>query len=297
MSQTLENHVPSAVIDAGSRWQGWLQVAGLAVLLGVLYHRVFAQLAVQWWTDANYSHGFLVPFFCGWLIWRQRKKLSNIPKAPTSAGLFVIVGALGILVLGVLGAENFLARTSLLFLVAGLVIDFCGWHYFRALIFPWAVLFLMVPLPAILFNQVALPLQFLASRLASGLLELVGVPVLREGNVINLPSLSLDVAEACSGLRSLFSLITLSVFYGCVFESRVSRRLLLVLSSVPIAVAANGIRIAGSGILGQYWDPSKAEGFYHLLSGWLIFVLCLGLLMLFHAILRLTGPRAQSRHV
>src|SRR5229473_1017645 len=251
MSQTLENHVPSAVIDAGSRWQGWLQVAGLAVLLGVLYHRVFAQLAVQWWTDANYSHGFLV--------------------------------------LGVLGAENFLARTSLLFLVAGLVIDFCGWHYFRALIFPWAVLFLMVPLPAILFNQVALPLQFLASRLASGLLELVGVPVLREGNVINLPSLSLDVAEACSGLRSLVSLITLSVFYGCVFESRVSRRLLLVLSSLPIAVAANGIRIAGSGILGQYWDPSKAEGFYHLLSGWLIFVLCLGLLMLFHAILGLTG--------
>src|SRR6266404_4033460 len=173
----------------------------------------------------------------------------------------------------------------------------CVGHYFRALIFPWAVLFLMVPLPAILFNQVALPLQFLASRLASGLLELVGVPVLREGNVINLPSLSLDVAEACSGLRSLVSLITISVLYGYVFESRVSRRLLLVLSSVPIAVAANGIRIAGSGILGQYWDPSKAEGFYHLLSGWLIFVLCLGLLMLFHAILRLTGPRAQSRHV
>lgn len=217
--------------------------------------------------------------------------------APTFTGLFVIVGALGILVVGVLGAENFLSRTSLLFLVAGLVIDFCGWRYFRALIFPWAVLFLMVPLPVILFNEVALPLQFLASKLASGLLVLVGVPVLREGNVISLPSLSLDVAEACSGLRSLVSLATISVFYCYVFESRVSRRILLVLSSVPIAVAANGVRIAGSGILGQYWDPGKAEGFFHLFSGWVIFVLCLVLLMLFHAILRLADPRAQSRQV
>ena len=163
------------------------------------------------------------------------------------------------------------------------------------MLFPWAVLFLMIPLPVIVFNQIALPLQFLASRLASEMLSVLGVPVLREGNVINLPSLSLDVVEACSGLRSLVSLVTLAVFYGYLFEPRTSRRVFLVLSSIPIAVAANGFRIMGAGLLGEYWSPDKAEGFFHLFSGWLVFVLSLGLLVLFHKILGWFGRRPHAR--
>jgi exosortase len=170
----------------------------------------------------------------------------------------------------------------LLFLLAGLIIYFRGWRFFRTMLFPWAVLFLMIPLPTIVFNQIALSLQFQASRLAGSLLALVGVPILREGNVIRLPSLTLNVVEACSGLRSLASLVALAIFYGYRFEPRISRRMVLILSAVPIAVLANGVRIMGSGILGQYWSTEMAEGFFHLFSGWLIFLVSLGLLAAFH---------------
>lgn len=258
------------------------QYSILALLLAVLYYRIIANLVVEWWTDPNYSHGFIIPIFCAWIVWKKRKDLASESAKLSWLGIIVIAGALGILVLGVLGAELFLSRVSFILLLAGLVIHFRGLNYFRRILFPWALLFLAVPLPAIIFNQIALPLQFEASRLASGLLALCGVPVLREGNVINLPSLSLDVVEACSGLRSLVSLITLALLYGYLFERRIWLRVILAISAIPIAVVANGFRIMGSGLLGEYWDPSKAAGFFHLFSGWLIFVLSLVLLVGLH---------------
>ena len=271
-------------VDTVPSWQSWVQVSLLAALLTLLYYHVIVDLAVQWWTDANYSHGFIVPVFSAWMIWKERKRLADEPEHASWLGLISIVAALGILVLGMLGAELFLSRTSLIFLLAGLVIHFRGLSYFRRILFPWALLFLMVPLPAIVFNRIALPLQFLASSLASSLLAFLGVPVLREGNIINLPSLSLDVVEACSGLRSLVSLITLAALYGYFFERRTWLRVVLIIAAIPTAVAANGLRIMGSGLLGEYWDPHKAEGFFHLFSGWLIFVLSLVLLFSFHSL-------------
>ena len=164
---------------------------------------------------------------------------------------------------------------------------FVGWGYFRALLFPWAFLFFMIPIPAILFNQIAFPLQLLASEFASSLLALLGVPVLREGNVIQLPAMALEVAEACSGIRSLMSLGALAIIYGYFLEPGIFRRLLLVLAAVPIAVAANALRVMGTGLLGQYWSPEKAEGFFHTFSGWVIFLLSLGMLFSLHGALRL----------
>jgi exosortase len=281
---------PTALISKAI-WQAGL----LVVLLGVLFYRILGSLVSQWIHDPSYSHGFFVLLFCVWMTWRERKRLTGIPTRPSNVGLLIIAGALGELTLGVLGAENFLSRTSLLFLVAGLVVYFRGWRYFYALMFPWAVLFLMIPLPAIIFNQVALPLQFQASRLASGMLGLVGVPVLREGNVIQLPSISLDVVEACSGLRSLVSLFTMAVFYGYLFEPRVFWRVLVILAAIPIAVVANGVRIMGSGVLGQYWSADKAEGFFHLFSGWVIFLVSLGLLFSFHKLLTWLKPPALEK--
>jgi exosortase len=259
------------------------QVAVVFALLSVLYFRVLGGLVDEWIRNPDYSHGLFVPLFAGWVLWQKRRTLELIPRKPALSGLLVVLAALGMLVLGILGAEVYISRTSLLFLFAGLVIYFAGWRTFRAVIFPWSVLFLMIPLPAIIFNEISLPLQFEASRLAAGLLNLIGVPVLREGNIIVLPSLTLDVAEACSGLRSLVSLITLSIFYGYLFEPRISRRMPLILAAIPVAVLANGIRIMGSGVLGEYWSPDKAEGFFHLFSGWLIFVCSLLLLLGFHA--------------
>lgn len=269
----------------------WAQSALLLGLLIYLYYGIVAALVGDWWNDPNFSHGFFVPLFSGFVIWQRRKQLAATPIRPHWFGLVVIAGALCVLIVGVLGAELFLSRTSLIFLFAGIVIYFCGWQWFREVLFPWAVLFLMVPIPVIVFNNVTLPLQFMASKLATGMLDGLGVPVIREGNVITLPAMKLEVVEACSGIRSLVSLVTLAVIYGYFAESKTSRRVLLILAAVPVAVLANGVRIMGTGLLGQYWDPDKAQGFFHEFSGWVIFVLALLMLLGLHRLFTLVGPK------
>jgi exosortase len=265
----------------------WLcGTASLVVLILVLYKDIFAALVRQWWNDPDFSHGFFVPLLAAYLIWQKRETLAELPVKPSWWGLAVMLGAVGVLLVGVFGAELFLSRSSFIFLLAGLVIFFLGWDHFRALIFPWCFLFLMVPLPTLIMNQVTLPLQFFASSLAASLLGLVGVPVLRDGNVIQLPTMSLQVVEACSGIRSLVSLITLAVVYAYLIEKNEVIRVLLVVAAVPIAIAANGLRIMGTGLTGMYWSPDKAEGFFHEFSGWLIFVMSLAMLFTVHQVLR-----------
>ncbi len=267
--------------------RGWVwKVALLTLLIAFLYKRVLASLVMQWWEDPNFSHGFFVPLFAGFVIWSERKKLSEIPLTPSWLGLPLILGSLCLLVVGVLGAELFLSRTSLIFLFAGLVIHFLGWAYFRALLFPIAFLFLMIPIPNIIFNQVAFPLQLLASQLAASFLQMVGVPTLRQGNVIELPIMTLEVVEACSGIRSLITLLTLSIIYGYFLESVVWKRMILAAFSIPIAVLANSIRIVGTGLLGEYWEPEKAQGFFHSFSGWVVFVVALVLLFAAHSLMQ-----------
>lgn len=216
-----------------------------------------------------------------------------LPVKPSWFGLAVAAGALGVLVVGVLGSELFLSRSSLVLLLAGLVIHFLGWPHFRILLFPLAFLLLMIPIPAILFNQIAFPLQLLASQLATSSLELLGVPALRLGNVIQLPVMTLEVVEACSGIRSLVSLTTLAIIYGYLRETRDLRRVFLAISAVPIAVFANALRVAGTGLLGQYWSPEKAQGFFHTFSGWLLFVASLLMLFALHSFMKLAGSRTR----
>ena len=259
----------------------------MAVLIGWLYSSILYHLVGQWWQDPNFSHGFFVPLFSAFVLWQDRSQIARLPVIPSSWGLLIVIGALCVLILGVMGAELFLSRVSLLLLIAGLVIFFLGWNYFRAVLFPWGFLILMIPIPAIIFNQITFPLQLLASKVAAAVLPVLGVPVLREGNVINLPAMTLEVAEACSGIRSLLSLTTLAIIYGYLMEPRNAVRVGLALASLPIAVAANSFRIVGTGLLIQYWDPEKAEGFFHLFSGWLIFVISLLMLFLCHRFMRL----------
>jgi exosortase len=279
--------LPDRFSGPAARGYPWWQTAVLAVLIGWLYSSILYHLVGQWWQDPNFSHGFFVPLFSAFVLWQDRSRLASLSVVPSSWGLLIVLGGLSTLILGVLGAELFLSRFSLLLLIAGLVIFFLGWNYFRAVLFPWGFLILMIPIPAIVFNQITFPLQLLASKVAATVLPILGVPVLREGNVINLPAMALEVAEACSGIRSLLSLTTLAIIYGYLMEPRNSVRVCLALASLPIAVAANSFRIVGTGLLVQYWDPEKAEGFFHLFSGWLIFVISLLMLFLFHRIMRL----------
>ena len=249
---------------------------------------------MQWRSDQNYSHGFFVPLFSAFAVWQERARLSRIVPKPSWSGLGIAALGMCTLIVGQLGAELFLARTSLLIVLAGLIVLFSGWTMFRAVLFPWAFLFLMVPMPAIILNQITFPLQLLASRVSAAILPIFGVPILREGNIINLPSMALDVAEACSGIRSLTSLITLSIIYGYLLEKRLWVRYLLAIASVPIAVAANSVRIIGTGLLVQYWDPEKAEGYFHASWGLLIFVISLILLYGLHALVTRIWPERNA---
>lgn len=264
-------------------WKGVL----VFLLVGWLYYSIIFHLVKQWWADPNFSHGFFVPLFSLYVLWRNRERLKRVRPAPSLWGLIILAIALCVLVIGVMGAELFLSRVSLLLAIAGLVIFFYGWELFRVVLFPWAFLILMIPVPTIVFSQITFPLQMLASKFAAATLPLAGVPVLREGNIINLPAMPLEVAEACSGIRSLLSLVTLAIIYGYLMETRTWVRIILALAAVPIAVFANSLRIFGTGLLVQYWDPDKAEGFFHLFSGWLIFVVSLAMLFLLHWFLRI----------
>jgi exosortase len=287
---TLSEPVRSSVEKRPAYWQG----IALALLVGWLYFPILSRLANQWWTDPNFSHGFFVPAFSLFVLWQDRAHLLSLARRPSFWGLPIIILGLCVLVVGSLGAELFLSRVSFLVVIAGLVIFFLGWHYLRAVLFPWAFLLLMIPIPAIIFNQITFPLQILASKVAANVLPLAGVPVLREGNIINLPAMPLEVAQACSGIRSLLSLGTLAVIYGYLMETRNWMRTVLALASIPIAVVANSLRIVGTGLLVQYWDPDKAEGFFHAFSGWLIFIVSLALLFLLHHLLLLVWPAREK---
>lgn len=260
-----------------------------------LYGPVLVRLIRQWWSDPNFSHGFFVPLFSAFVVWQNRTRLRAIQPEPSIWGLPVIVISLAMLLIGTFGAELFLSRVSLILLIGGAVVFFVGWAMLRAVLFPLCFLVLMIPIPAIVFSQITLPLQILASKLAAGTLPICGVPVLREGNIINLPAMPLEVAQACSGIRSLMSLATLAIMYGYLVERRVWVRVALAVASIPIAVAANGLRIVGTGLIVQYWDPEKAEGFFHLFSGWLVFVFSLLMLFALHrAFMLITSNRERA---
>ena len=262
------------------------QILILAALTLWLYWPTLVRLVQQWGSDQNFSHGYFVPLFSAFVIWQDRARLGTVQRRPSWTGLALLVAGLSLLIVGQLGAELFLSRSSLLIVLAGSVVLFGGWSLFRALLFPWAFLFLMIPIPAIIFNQITFPLQILASQVAAATLPLFGVPVLRQGNVMTLASQVLQVAEACSGIRSLMSLVTLAIIYGYLMERRLWIRYVLALAAVPVAVAANSFRIISTGLMVEYWDPDKAEGYFHTSWGWIVFVISLLMLYGVHAVIR-----------
>ena len=262
----------------------------IAGLVAALYGPVLTQMVIQWWQDPDYGDRFVVPVFVGYVLSQRRHKLRQVSLEPNNFGFPLMLGAIGLLLVGTLGAELFVSRSSLLFLLGGILLFFAGWKMLSAVAFPLAFLALMIPLPALIYNQVTFPLQLLASRLASNSLELLGIPVLREGNVLVLPNYSLEVVEACSGIRSLMSLIALAVAYGYFVEQRLWARITLVVMMLPIAVASNALRVVGAGVVTYFWGPQYAEGFFHFFQGWLIFVSAVGCMLFVHWFLSHLAP-------
>ena len=283
------------------------RIFAVASAFVLAYATVLTKLGHDWWTDENYSHGLLVPFVIGFILWSQRQRLISVAKNPAmTTGIALVVFGLLSLWAGTAGAELYLQRTSLLFLLSGTVIYFWGWKLLRLLIVPLFLLWLAIPIPAIIFNKVAFPLQLFASRCAVSAMSLFDIPVLRQGNVIELMPLGahetkkLEVVEACSGIRSLMTLVTLAVVYAYfthprdndsgkgnggrrIFSSLKTfafwRSALILLSAVPIAIFTNALRVSGTGVLARYYGTKVADGFFHTFSGWVIYVVAF--LMLF----------------
>jgi len=271
----------------------WWHAAALSLLTVWLYAPIVSPLIQLWWQDPNYLHGFLVPVFSLFLLWEDRSRLTALPLKPSWSGLPIVALALCALIIGAASTEFFLPRISLLLLIAGLVVFLAGWKFLSAVSFPLLFLMLMAPSSAI-YSQLTFPLQLFASRTASFLLNAVGISAIREGNVILLPTARMEVAEACSGIHSLFSLLTIAVIYGHFSEKKAAARLLLILAAIPISIVANAVRIAGTGVLIQHWGLPRVEGTVHLLSGWLVFVVSLALLFLFHSALHRLSDRKDG---
>ena len=268
---------------------GWPVLA--AVAAGAwLYQNVVNSLVSDWANDDNYSHGFLIVPLAAYFVWERRAALMNATPQPSAWGLVWVLGSLATLVAGILGAEFFLTRVSLIGVIGGSVLFLWGWQHLRVVLFPLAFLLLMIPIPAIVFNQIAFPLQLFASRFGVEVMQLADVPVLREGNVITLANTRLEVAEACSGIRSLVSLLTLGIVYGYFTDSRWWMRLAIAVATIPIAIIANGLRVAGTGIMAHTRGVEAALGFFHTFSGWLVFVAAFALLFVVVWVLRRVAP-------
>ncbi len=277
---------------------GWksTRLAWVVVVLSfaALFGPTLVRLVQDWAHDDNYSHGFLIIPLAAYFAWERRRKLAAVQPRPAAVGLAIVAFGLALLVAGLLGAELFLTRTSILAVLAGSIVFVAGWQALRILVFPLAFLILMIPIPAILFNQIAFPLQLLASNVGETALSLAGVPVLREGNVIFLANTTLEVAEACSGIRSLVSLLTLGIVYGYFTDRRPFVRVLIALSTIPIAIASNAFRVAGTGLAASYYGPAAAEGFFHEFSGWLVFVVAFLMMFVVAQLLQRFMPRGLA---
>ena len=306
-------------MTALTRPQLWKPVAVAAAVFFV-YATVLVKLGGQWWVDENYSHGLLIPFIIGYILWSERERLVRAQGQPRLwwGGAFVVLAVL-MLWAGTAGAELFMQRTSLVVMLAGITIYFWGWHILRLALVPLLLLALAIPIPAIIFNQIAFPLQLFASRCAVWAMRALDIPVLRQGNVIELMPLNstvtkkLEVVEACSGIRSLMTLLTLAVVFAYFTHPRKPdqqgggwraalkrygtwRSAILVLSAVPIAIITNAGRVSGTGILARYYGTEVADGFFHEFSGWVVYIAAFLLLFALGWVLDKFGARKPPQN-
>lgn len=296
----------------------------ITAALGFVYFSVLAKLGYDWWSDENYSHGLLIPIVIGYILWTERERLSRVREHPSLVwGASLVIFSLLALWVGTAGAELYIQRMSLVLMLAGITIYFWGFRLLRLLLVPLGLLILAIPIPAIIFNKIAFPLQLFASRCAVWAMRLFDIPVLRQGNVIELmprgarETKKLEVVEACSGIRSLMTLLTLAVVFayftrprgddgsdagsggGGGFLRRIKsygfwRSIILVGSAIPIAIFTNALRVSGTGVLAHYYGTQVADGFFHSFSGWVVYIVAFLLLFAVGWLLDKIGRRGSK---
>ncbi len=253
-------------------WKTLVRTGVILICLVLLYGSVMKELVKDWILLPDFSHGFLIPIVALYLVYERRKELSALSLAGHWTGLGLTLLGIVLLLLGNLATEYFTMRFSFIVVLGGLILFLLGKEVCKTILFPLIFLILMIPLPSILMDRITFPMQLFASKVAAWSLGLIGIPVLREGNIIQLPNSSLEVAEACSGIRSLLSLLALSVIFAYFSQKTTWRRILLVLSTFPIAIFINVVRVTGTGILVNRYGNAAIEGFLHGFSGWILFL-------------------------
>jgi len=249
-----------------------LKLAIVVVCLLLLYFRILQGLVSDWVRMPDFSHGFLIPIVSLYFVYERRKQYSVLSPSSHWAGLALLLFGVMLYLLGNLATEFFTIRFSMLVVLGGIILFLLGKEFFKTLLFPLVFLIFMIPIPSVLMDRITFPMQLFASKVAARSLDLIDIPVLREGNIIQLANTSLEVAEACSGIRSLISLLALSVVFAYFSQNKTWKRIVLVLSTFPIAIIANAARVTGTGILAHHYGDQVAQGFFHGFSGWILFV-------------------------
>jgi exosortase len=255
-----------------------VQVFVLVSSFIILYSHTVLEMIKNWNRDDNFSHGFLIPVISAFMIWKKRHLLAQQKMDPSAWGVVFILCAMCMHIVGAISGEVFTIRTSLIVCIIGTVIFLFGFRTFLLICIPVLYLFFMIPIPKIIWNQISFPLQILAAKLASSVIQLLGIAILREGNVLHLSNTTLEVVDACSGLRSLTSLLALSAAFAYLTSLRMISRMSLFLSAIPIAVVVNIMRLTTTAVLAMYIGPEAANGFLHDISGILVFIIACSLL-------------------
>jgi len=243
------------------------KIATCTICLAILYYTVFQTIISDWSNDPDFSHGFLIPLISLFLVWQRSDDLEKLKASPNNFGIPIILLGLFFLIIGNLAAEYFTQRLSFIIVLTGIILFLLGWQYLKLLAFPLIYLIFMIPLPSILMLKITFPMQIFAAKVGAFALQLLDIPVLREGNVIHLVDNTLDVERACSGIRSLLSLLALGTVLAYFLNKETWKRALVILSCFPIAIIINAFRVSMTGILAHYYGMKAAEGFFHGFSG------------------------------
>lgn len=255
----------------------YFSVVLIAILL--VYYPFLKTLVSAWETNDDYSHGYFIPIISVFMVYTIRERLLAQSINPANSGFLLVFCGLAMLIVAKIGSEFFLQRISLIVVLLGCILFLFGWTYLKLLLLPVLYLIFMIPLPAIIWNKVAFPMQLFGSYLTEQVVRLLGIPIFREGNVLHLVETTLEVVAACSGLRSLMTMFALASLLAFISSIPLWKKWLLFFSAAPVAITANIIRLTGTALLASKYGSAVAHGFLHDFSGLVVFAVGFALLM------------------
>ena len=277
------NTMPATDDNAQTIWRITPLSWGFLLILGLGITAIFQEgvsLMVLWWEKEEYSHGYLIAPIVAFLIWQKKDQLERLQFTGSWTGVVLVIFGLSLFFAGELNAPYIVIQYGFLIALAGLVLALMGWKSFKLIWVPLLILAFMVPLPNIIFRNLSAALQLISSEIGVAFIRFFDISVYLEGNVIDLGNYKLQVVEACSGLRYLFPLMTLGFIAAYFFNGAFWKRAVIFLSTIPITILMNSFRIGVIGVTVEYGGQSMAEGFLHDFEGWVVFMVCTGILIL-----------------